>query len=298
VYLLDIYIKNNILTVLGYDHIILFFTFVIIYYYTYYTYRLVQISKCSPLILYAREKHTEDLKTYLLYLKKNINKFYGHLTDVPKDTENKSESSKINQNVFLDWRYNDLVENHLPATCEEKFPNAWRSLEKTIINYNISRNNLYKQIQSDILHEIEWQRLSDACYADVEHQRTSHDFAVHCYRQYVYFFENSDYYYNECSDSFRYINEHSELWFDHDLVAKPSKDESEKIQEIYREMIFNENTIYNYENKVEIINRNYYEVIRQSNNLKEMIEFLERFPLFRGSKCNILRDLYEECNVK
>ncbi len=297
--LFKLFYNINILGAVGVSDIILLATFIVIIFYTYYTYKLATISIIYPAMLFARKEHTKDLKNFLSELKSTIkpNQIYD---EAPKKEH---PINPITQKC-TDWRYKDLIENHLPSECEKRFQNACEEFEKKLNTYNKTRNNLYEKIRLDIRYEIRKRGLEEECYTNIPERRST-DFAVLCYKQYMnYFGRSKELYFKNTRDTFVPYNvpatDISELHFqcvDGIYTVAKSKynlQNVSSIEEIYSDMLFNKEKFDEYKELAKVIIDGDAELDALGNKLKKMIEFLMRYPLFKGTKCCILQDLYKD----
>jgi len=312
---MDLLILSQVSTApaISFGDIILAVTFVVIILYTYYTYKLAKISVVYPAMLHARKKHTEDLKKFLSELEYII-KQYPCYDEAPKEER---PINPITQKR-MDWRFKDLLNNHLPEKCEGLFKDECKQFERNLNIYNKHRNKLYNEIRKNIIVYLKESELEEEWYTSIRSRRID-DFAMLCYKQYLnYFKSEKSMYYKPSRENFKTDNPFEDLieikfyeGGDEFVVAHryikdiPTPLTSSKIDnysapiiEIYKNMLFNEAEIIKYERlSIEIISI-YNEMKDHEKHLKISIDYLNRYPLLRGTKCPILKDLYKDNDLR
>lgn len=136
------------LAIIGRSDFIILLTLEGVIFYTYYTYRLSEISAKGYTLVEAQKIHTADLKSFLDDWCKHFNKFQINFETEP-DTVNKAEIYGNKHKSLEQWRYNDLINHHLP----EKHKNLeakWNQFKRCDYELRSSSYKLYKKIESDI----------------------------------------------------------------------------------------------------------------------------------------------------
>lgn len=276
--------------------------------YTYYTYKLARISIIAPAMLEAQKSHMNDLRKFLQEWndRKTCNNFYEEYKEFHIDHP-KNEDHLFRKYIISNWRYKDLVENHLPDECKSKFEGLCEKLAKHIDEYRNERKNLFSLIDEDIQNEF---KNNDLDIKIFEHKNFI-KFRELCYEQYVSIIDGKPCY-DPSQIIFSYENNGNRLAvksnsFSSTLyTAEPNRDlrldaqgrHTSPLEKALKEILFNNNRAKKYEDTIKEIINLYGDIEKENNNIFKMIDFLLRYPILPGTKCLILRHLYTNSQLE
>lgn len=296
--------------IISLSEVILVLTADILIIYTYFTYKLAKISVITPSMLYARESHTKDLKDFLL----NWHNGFPYYIDYNIIIKNCGENL-LTRNISHNWKYKDIVENHLPDECKFDFQKLHENYERLINRYDEKKSSLYEKIKIDLCEELEKNGLNTDCYINAS-QQSHNDFAELCFKQYTTLLGPKEkLYFNQGSrGTFAYEGSDGiALHFRPDeeggrdptyIVAKrnynlrldASGNDTRPLEKIFNDMMFGEHYLNKYKYDIDEIIQIYKELQRLDETLKNIIDILRRYPLLPGTKCYILKHLYTDSN--
>lgn len=287
---------------------ILILTADILIIYTYFTYKLAKISVITPFMLSARESHTRDLKDFLANWHNGFPYYLQYNIIIKKFDDN-----LLTRNICLNWRYRDIVENHLPDDFKADFQKMHEKYENLINEYEGDKRSLYEKIRFDLCRELEKNGLDKHYYTNASQQD---DFAELCFMQYTTWLgSNEKLYFNKGSrGTFAYEgSEGIALHFrpdeesgraptyivargNHNLRLDASGNDTRPLEKIFSDMMFSEYYLNKYKHDIGKIIRLYTELQQYDGTLKNRINVLTRYPLLPGTKCYILKHLYTDSN--
>lgn len=241
----------------------------------------------SPILLEARKKHTADLTDFFRELHDNFPRYVSSTEPETLFTLSTSEHHPdINfynfPKVETNWKYNDLMQNHLPEECNS-FPKKWNAYKITVNEYGVKRNQIYEKIKTDVLNEIDL-KYKSTLKGDHE---ISKQFISLLYTQCVTWIKDEHLSYKE--RNFR--QENNELHLGPYGLAKGTKDDLIQAKENFEKMMFDEAYLTKYRNDILKIIEMEKELEDMYNNIKNIIENLLRYPLLPGKKCEILKNI-------
>lgn len=288
----------NLCHVFTISDLILFLTLIVLIIYTYYTYRLARIATVSAALLEARKDHTKDLKYFITLWRSN------YFFDPYKDYDAKfhgNTSNKFKNVVISDWKYDDLVRNHLPRTSinlETLCANFSYSIDK----YIELRNNLITSIMSDLAKEFE---------SDIKKglfvTENDGNLAVYLYSHYASVLGPDKEEYYKTGDqnlSFAYSSYMKEITFQPKLqnglhisprvIVRADFDLrtmhlAERLEKVLTKEYFNK-----YEDDILKIHSTQEDLDRVEIEIKEILDQLLRFPLLPGINCDVLKHLLSD----
>lgn len=241
----------------------------------------------SPTLLEARTKHTADLIDFFRELHDN---FPRYVSSTKPKTSSTLSTSEYHQDINLynfakvetNWKYNDLMQNHLPKECNS-FPKKWNAYKITVNEYGVKRNQIYEKIKTDVLNEIDL-KYNSTLKGDHEISKL---FISLLYTQCVTWIKDENLSHNE--RNFRLEN--NELHLGPYGLAKGTKDDLIQAKEKFETMMFDEAYLIKYRNDILKIIEIEKELEDMYNNMKNIIENLLRYPLLPGKKCEVLKNI-------
>jgi hypothetical protein len=278
--------------------------------YTYYTYKVARISIIAPAMLEAQKSHMSDLRIFLQEWKDKMDyQFYDEYKEL-NIYYLKNLRNPFKEDIISNWKYNDLVENHLPDECKLKFAVLCEKFALGIDGYRNERNNLFLLIREDIYTELKNNCLDIKFLEDEKFK-----FIELCYQQYVSFVVEVDPFYSPPPQSyFSYNSEGTEInlvLFSHSVghtlpVAKGDRDlrldaqgkDTRPLENALREMLFSTDRANKYGNNIKKIIELYGVLEVDNDNISKIVDFLLRYPILPGTKCSILRHLYTNSQLE
>ena len=241
----------------------------------------------SPILLEARKKHIAELIDFLREWHDNF-PLYESSTKPKTSSIFSTSEHHLNRNFYnftkveTNWKYNDLVQNHLPKRYNS-LPKKWNTYKITVNEYGIKRNKIYEKIKTDVLNEIDL-KYKSTLKGDHE---ISEQFISLLYTQCVTWIKDEHLSYKE--RNFR--QENNELHLGPYGLAKGTKDDLIQAKENFEKMMFDEAYLTKYRNDILKIIEMEKELEDMYNNIKNIIEKLLRYPLLPGTKCEMLKNI-------
>jgi len=271
--------------------------------YTYYTYKLARYSVIAPAMLRARIEHTNELKDFLRGEWLRGFPYYTKYDDLNFLNANTDRIKSIISN----WRYKDIVKNHLPELCISDFQNTVGKYSDQITSYNGTRRNLYIKIKNNFRGELVKLSLDQSLY---EEDDRLNDFAIVCYIQYVtYFLKNKEYYYDR--PYYSYNQEGTEFYLNASnkssklvIVKSDTKNlrldshgsDVRPLEKICQKMLSDDYmTLYN--DDVNELQDCYGRLKEFDSKIMKDIDYLLRYPLLPGTQCDILGHMHLETDL-
>jgi len=243
----------------------------------YYTYKSVR----APTVLEARKTHSKELRDFLKV-------WYDKLPLFQSAIETKATPTKpqpiMYSHIELDWRYQDILRNHLPRGYE-KFPNKWEDYKKAIVDYDNARYQLHEKIKADIVNQ------TGLGYDPTwVHKHTISENVVEIvYKQCVSWIRDGKLLFNK--DDHKFSMEGDSIWFGGSGLVKGTIEERNRVKEVVEKMIFEKNYLEKYRTDIHKIVEAERELECMREEIKNMLEKLIGYPLLPGTKCEVLRSI-------
>jgi|GEM_PF-1464991 len=136
------------LSIINCSDFIILLTLEGIIFYTYYTYKLAEISAKGYTLVEAQKKHTQDLKKFLDEWQEYIASTQIRF-ETDHDTLNEAEMHNKMHTSMERWGYNDLTNYHLPEK-HKNIVDKWNQFKSCDYELRLYSAKLYKMIESDI----------------------------------------------------------------------------------------------------------------------------------------------------
>lgn len=168
-----------------FSDLVLFLTLVVVFVYTYYTFRMLKATYSSQALLYVQTEHSKVLKDFLqkwlkiINIEPNVEKRkitlwpqQHHLDKLEYmyrsgfDFSNIDNLKKLDMNeneliicIYIyrcleeKWEYNDLLDNHLPRNYSQ-MKRDWENFRNLISVLRLKGDALYKLIDEDINNKL------------------------------------------------------------------------------------------------------------------------------------------------
>lgn len=229
----------------------------------------------SPILLEARKKHTADLIDFFREL-------YDNFPDYTRSTEPETSDIYNFQKVETNWKYNDLMQNHLPKECNS-FPEKWNAYKFTVNEYGAKRNQIYEKIKTDAVNETNL-KYKSPLKGD---SGISKPFVSMLYTQYVTWIKDEHLVYKEL----KIIQENNEIHFGSYILAKGTKNDLIQAKTKFKKMMLDEAYLTKYRNDIFKIIEIEKELEDMYNDIKNILIILLGYPLLPGTKCEMLKNI-------
>jgi hypothetical protein len=263
--------------------IISLLAFIILLFYTYYTFQIAKSTAKGQALLYVQIQHSNVLKEFLKGWESSLGSG-RHTYDIPVINQEDSANYE-NESFNNSWEYRDFINHHLPTGYENLVPDY-----SNFKNINHELNKLSYDLYSKLRLNL-WSEISDISNKiDIKPDTSHFDyFVVKVYR--ICFEYINGRIENLKSELVPTCNETYLLRVDG--METPFKGDKMNMEYAKLKMdafITRNNLIYNYKNELNQIGTKLDEREIMRNKLRKNLNELIQRPLFAGTKCDMLKD--------
>jgi len=135
----------------SYNDLVLFFTLIILIFYTYYTLQVVKSTYSGPALLHVQIEHSDTLKLFL-------RKWLEELKELPtlENIPYKSDTRYVDKYKMFEerWQYRDLLDHHLPENYRN-LRDDWNNLKELTTEMELIADKLFKLICEEVERQID-----------------------------------------------------------------------------------------------------------------------------------------------
>jgi len=183
----------------------------------------------APTLLEARKGHTRELIEFLEEWGRTLPSIDS--ADIPRrEPPPPRDLSRMwgdFSRIKGDWRYNDLINNHLPEECKE-LSAMWEEYLSSLDEYKKSRHQLYEKIKEDVIVQTGLPYVGDKVEVGVRGS-----FVDYAYQQAVYWVTAK----RLIWDTIKCQEQDNELRFQRSLLAAGTSEELNKAKETFKKMM-------------------------------------------------------------
>jgi len=261
-------------------------TFIILVFYTYYTFQIAKFTAKGQALLYVQIQHSNVLKEFLKRWESSLGTRRHTCENPTRKQENQVDYEK--GSLSNSWEYRDFIDYHLPSRYSN-LASDWLNFNKMNRELDKMSFDLYSKLKLNMQSEIldistKYNMKLDMRYFD--------NFAAKMY-----------------GICFEYINNKTEN-LESELVLKGNeiyclqvdgmevffKDDKDKMEYAKMRMdnfIRRDNLMNNYKYELDQIIAKLDERDIVRNELRNSLNELIQRPLFAGTECDMLRDFYK-----
>lgn len=275
--IVGVFLEAGVLKGLTISDIILFITLIVLIFYTFYTHQIVKITYQGPALVKVQIYHTDILKKFL--------KKWLEILEVPNYKYNSfKEFDDEFRSLENNWEFKDLIQNHLPEKYND-LREEWNKFKKDMIELNSLKREFYNTINNEI--EIIFERLIN------EKVQKGQSYHIDELKNNIYIlcFKNQD---HEDSCLSLHIEKNNDNTFI--LMAYASyiilqNGTNDEMKHAKKELLKAQKDLRKrYGDTILKITGKYFETLAMSQKLKNELTELNTWPIFPGTKCDMLKD--------